>query len=174
MELDLVQWAAVAGGPIALAGAIIATGSALYARSQARSAKKSAEAALRMAETDAQRRHDELTPTWIQPRWEATTGESWQLILVLSQGRLDHLVIEIYDSPGIMFDVSRQADVIADRLERHQAMRPGDSAAFWVRISRGHRRKLCLRVTASLEGKPWQPVLLPELDVVVPGASGEA
>ncbi|MCP2298365.1 hypothetical protein APR11_004810 [Nocardia amikacinitolerans] len=127
-----------------------------------------------MAEIDAQRRHDELTPTWRTPRWDATSAESWQLILVLMHGRLDHLVIEIYDSPGIMFDVGRQADAIADRLERHQAMKPGDTVAFWVKVSSGHRRKLCLRVTASLEGRQWQPVLLPELDVVVPGASGGA
>ena len=154
-----------------MAGAAIACGSALYARSQAKSAKKSAEATLQMAEIDAQRRHDELTPQWKTPRWDATSAEeTWRLVLTLERGRLDHLVIEIVDSPGIIFDVSRQADVIADRLERHQTMHPGDTLPFWVKVNRGHQRKLRLRVIASLEGKPWQPVVLPDLDVVVYGA----
>ncbi|MEV6100680.1 hypothetical protein [Nocardia sp. NPDC051981] len=165
--MHLNDWLTAAGVAVSLIAAAVAAYSAFYARRQADSAKKSAEAAEQMAETDTDRRHDELTPKWDTPVWKSTSGESWQLCLRLRQGQLDHLVIEIYDSPDIRFDVSRQADVVADRAERHEAMSPGSAVLFWVYVAPGHERKLRLRVTAGLAGREWQPTLLPELDVVV-------
>ncbi|MFE3195876.1 hypothetical protein ACFXHA_43235 [Nocardia sp. NPDC059240] len=159
-----MEWAAAV---IAVISAVIAAFSALYARNQAQSAKTSALATEQMAAIEAQRRHDELAPVWEEAlRWAATTGGSWKVELRLKQGRLDHLVLEICDSPGIIFDVGRQASVVADRLERPGALQPGDSVPFWVKVSTAHERRLRLRVTASLEGKPWQPIVLPDSEVI--------
>lgn len=161
----------VAAGPVAVLGALIAGCSAWFARRQAAEAKKAAVATQRMAENDAQRRHDELRPKWRQPWCEAAADAgSLKLVLVLEQGRLDHLVIEIYDSPNIAFDVSRQANVTGEYLELHRMMIPGDRVVLWVKVRSGHRRKLCVRATSSLDGRAWEPVLLPELDVVIEGA----
>lgn len=169
--VDLTQGLTAGGVLLALVGAGIAAFSAVYAGRQAKSAKQSADATLQMAAIDARRRHDELAPIWEPPTSKTTSGtSSWQVGLTLQRGQLDHLVLEIIDSPHITFDVSRQADAVADRLERHAPMTPGAAAKFWVKIGSGHERKLRLRATASLSGEQWEPVLLPTLEIVVPGA----
>ncbi|WP_330251797.1 hypothetical protein OG874_37645 [Nocardia sp. NBC_00565] len=166
--MSLAQWLMLA---VAVIAAAIASISAAIAVGQAKSAKRSADAAHRMADIDARRRHEELAPLWKKPRLVAATGaSSFRLKLQLERGELDHLVIEIYDSPGITFDVSRQADVVAERAERNEAMEAGSSVAFWVKIRPGHERRLCLRVRAGLKGAQWKPALLPEIEVVVDGS----
>ncbi|MGW5569671.1 hypothetical protein ACWEVD_00600 [Nocardia thailandica] len=174
MGLDASGWGAVASGGaavIAVGSAIAAGVSARHAGRQADSAEESADAARQMADVDAQRRHDELQPKWEEPRWEsAGEGAAHQVVFMLGQGRLDHLVIEICDSPSIVFDVSRQATATIERFEQSGALIPGDLVSVWMQIQRGHRRSLRLRVTSSLEGKQWEPVLLPPLQVTDTGA----
>ncbi|WP_157172760.1 hypothetical protein [Nocardia exalbida] len=90
--------------------------------------------------------------------------------LTLHRRRLDHLVVDICESPGIIFDVGMQAGAVADRFERHQSMQPGDTVPLWVKAARGHGRRLRLRVTAGLEDKLWDPVLLPDFQISIDGS----
>ncbi|WP_194832648.1 hypothetical protein [Nocardia sp. XZ_19_369] len=144
--MDLVAWLTIVG--------IIVAGLAVVV-------------AHRQLKIEADRRHEELAPVWETPRFKAVgEGPSWRLELTLARGLLDDLVLEIHDSPGITFDTVRQPGATADRLERNATMHPGSSTYFWIRVNRSHEGRFRLRATASLQGKAWNPDLLPEVSVV--------
>ncbi|MFE7718590.1 hypothetical protein ACFU44_06060 [Nocardia rhizosphaerihabitans] len=161
------NWVDAGGVAVAAVSAVIASGSAIFAWRQASAAKDSAVAASRMASIDADRRHEELAPDWDQPTFDQAGDFAWGMRIRLRAGRLDHLVVELSDSPGVRFDFTRDARATPDRIELSKVMTEGDSVVIWVAFEPPIAgKRVGLRVTSSLDGVAWPPRALPVRIVV--------
>ncbi len=115
-----------------------------------------------MASIDADRRHEELAPDWDEPSFDQAGDLAWGMRIRLRAGRLDHLVVELSDSPGVRFDVTRDASATANRIEISRVMTEGDSEVVWVAFDPPIAgKRVGFRVTSSLHGVAWRPRALP-------------